>query len=64
MYDNGRGGVAGIATMLPATTGIAYFLADATHPAIVWGFLAVSASSVLILIYYLVFFLLNRKRAL
>jgi len=61
MNDYGRGSVLSAAITLPATSGALIFLTEKTHPLVIWGYLLVCIISVVVLLYYLVNFLINRK---
>lgn len=61
MTDYGRGGVLSAATVLPATSGVAYVLAEKVHPVIIYGLIAVSVVSLLYLVGSVSRYLANRK---
>lgn len=63
MTDYGKGGIIGVATVLPATSAASFMLADKVHPLIAAGFLVVNATMLVMLVAHISRYLQNRKAA-
>ena len=63
MTDYGKGGIIGVATVLPATSAAGFMLADKVHPIIAADFLVVNATMLVMLVAHISRYLQNRKVA-
>ncbi len=61
MTEYGKGGILGLATALPATSGAGLFLADKVHPVIAAGFVVVNSVLFVLLLGHISRYLKNKS---